>query len=92
MVAVSGWVYALGPAPLGKDLDYSHAVLDRQGRLLRAYATPSGRWRLQATVDDVDPRFVEMLQTYEDKRFHEHVGVDPLAMARAAVQLIRQRP
>ena len=74
------------------DVELSTQVLDRNGRLLRAYATPEGRWRLPATVDDVDPRFVEMLQTYEDRRFREHRGVDPLAMARAAWQLLAQRP
>jgi penicillin-binding protein 1C len=89
--AGAGWVYALGPAPLGKDLDYSHIVLDRDGRLLRAYATPDGRWRLPATEKDVDPRFLKLLFAYEDKRFYEHVGVDPRAMARAAFQLISQR-
>src|SRR5205807_5085736 len=70
------------------DVELSTQVLDRNGRLLRAYATPDGRWRLPATVNDVDPRFVEMLQTYEDRRFHNHWGVDPLAMARAAFQFI----
>ena len=29
-----------------------------------------------------------MLLAYEDRRFHEHCGVDPLAMMRAAVQFI----
>src|SRR5450631_2494032 len=81
-----GWVYSLGPPPLGKNLDTSHIVLDRDGRLLRAYATSEGRWRLPATVKDVDPRFLRMLFAYEDKRFYGHHGVDPVAMARAAVQ------
>jgi penicillin-binding protein 1C len=84
------WVAALGPAPLGRHLDYSHLVLDREGRLLRAYATPEGRWRLPATVKDVDPRFLKLLFAYEDKRFYEHDGVDPEAMARATFQLITQ--
>jgi penicillin-binding protein 1C len=80
------WIAALGPAPLGRDLDVSHAVLDREGRLLRAYATPDGRWRLPAKPDDVDPRFLKILFAYEDRRFAGHVGVDPLALARAALQ------
>ncbi|MBI3703399.1 MAG: penicillin-binding protein 1C [Rhizobiales bacterium] len=87
-IALAGgaWVYALGPPPLGKTLDYSHIVLDREGRLLRAYATPDGRWRLPASSKDVDPRFVRLLLAYEDKRFYQHYGVDPKALARAAVQ------
>jgi penicillin-binding protein 1C len=90
-VGCGSWVYALGPVPLGDDLDYSHVVLDRHGHLLRAYATKEGRWRLPATPDDVDPLFLRMLFAYEDKRFHEHHGVDPLAMARAAFQLITEQ-
>jgi penicillin-binding protein 1C len=82
------WVRTLGPVPGVADIELSAQVLDRQGRLLRAYATPEGRWRLPAAVNDVDPRFVEMLQTYEDQRFQTHWGVDPLAMMRAAVQFI----
>ena len=54
----------------GSELDTSHVVLDRDGRLLRAYATPEGRWRLPATVEDVDPRFLKLLFAYEDKRFY----------------------
>src|SRR5580765_4405366 len=81
-------VYALGPAPLGKGLEYSHVVLDREGRLLRAYATREGRWRLPVKVKDVDPRFLRLLLVYEDRRFHEHYGVDPLSMVRAAYQFV----
>ncbi len=80
------WVASLGPAPLGKELLFSTRIVDRNGRLLRAFATSEGRWRLPATVADVDPRFFDMLFAFEDKRFHAHHGVDPLALARAALQ------
>ncbi len=88
LAALTGvaWVYSLGRPPLGKDMETSHVVLDREGRLLRAYATSEGRWRLPATVKDVDPRFLKMLFAYEDKRFYEHDGVDLLALGRAAFQ------
>ena len=33
-VVCAVWVYSLGPAPLGKNLEYSHVVLDREGRTL----------------------------------------------------------
>ncbi|MBS0533448.1 MAG: penicillin-binding protein 1C [Proteobacteria bacterium] len=86
--ASAGWVYSLGPAPLGRHIELSHVVLDRDGRLLRAYATKDGYWRLPATVEDVDPRFFKLLFGYEDKRFYAHHGVDAFAMARAAWQLV----
>ena len=78
-----------GRVPASRDdVELSTQVLDRNGQLLRAYATPDGRWRLPATVNDVDPRFIDMLLTYEDRRFRKHAGVDPLAMVRAAWQWI----
>ena len=78
--AAGAYVHRLGPPPLGKQLEYSHVVLDRDGKLLRAYATPDGRWRLAGNgVKDVDPRFLDLLFAYEDKRFpqpsrHRSVG------------------
>ncbi|MEG6508442.1 penicillin-binding protein 1C [Methyloligella sp. 2.7D] len=88
--AVSGFVETLGPAPLGDQVEMSPIVVDREGRLLRPYTTKAGRWRLPATVADVDPRFLDVLLAYEDKRFYAHPGVDPLAMLRAAEQLATQ--
>jgi penicillin-binding protein 1C len=90
-LAGSAWVYSLGRPPLGQDMETSHVVLDRQGKLLRAYATTEGRWRLPARVEDVDPRFLKLLFAYEDRRFYEHDGVDLLALGRAAFQLVEQR-
>jgi penicillin-binding protein 1C len=94
VAALSGvalYVVSLGPVPRGDRLDYSHVVLDREGRLLRAYADRDGRWRLPVTVDEVDPRFVDILLSYEDRRFYSHPGVDVFALGRAAVQLIAHR-
>ncbi len=65
----------------------SREVRDADNQLLRAFATPEGRWRLKTTVADVDPQFLKMLVAYED-RFYEHRGIDPLAFGRAFVQLI----
>jgi penicillin-binding protein 1C len=83
------WIASLGPAPLGAGLDASTVVLDRDGRLLRAYATPDGRWRLPARAGDVDRRYVDVLLAYEDKRFREHAGIDPFAFGRAVLQFVR---
>lgn len=66
----------------------SPVVTDRDGALLRAFTVGEGRWRLPVTLEDVDPRFVELLIAYEDQRFREHAGVDPRAAARAAWQAL----
>jgi penicillin-binding protein 1C len=85
--ALAAWVYSLGPTPFGESIEFSTVVVDRNGQLLRPYATLDGRWRLPATVTDVDPRYLDLLIAYEDKRFYSHHGVDPLAVLRAAFQL-----
>ncbi|MBP1846601.1 penicillin-binding protein 1C [Rhizobium petrolearium] len=76
------------PPPLEKAQVVSPEVLDADGDLLRAFATPEGRWRLKTTTEDVDPRFLKMLIAYEDQRFHSHSGIDPLALGRAALQFV----
>ena len=35
-----------------------------------------------------DPQYLKLLLAYEDRRFHSHRGVDPLALGRAALQLM----
>lgn len=61
---------------------------DRNGEMLRAYTVANGLWRLGLRPDQVDQRFIDMLLSYEDKRFHRHGGVDPLALLRASGQAL----
>ena len=77
---------SLGPLDLASAREGSHVVVDRDGRLLRAFTLPDGRWRLPTREADVDPRYLQLLFAYEDARFREHRGVDALAMLRAAFQ------
>jgi penicillin-binding protein 1C len=86
-IALIAW--HIGPPPLANAEAVSVTVLDRQDRLLRAYTTPDGRWRLPVEVADVDPRYLAMLTAFEDRRFRRHPGVDPIALARASAQLVR---
>ncbi len=81
--------FRLPPLDLTSTAERSPIVLDRNGQLLRAFTMQDGRWRMPTTVDDVDPRYVSMLLAFEDKRFRSHLGVDPLAIARAAAQSVR---
>lgn len=76
------------PPPLEKIAQTGSELVDRDGRLLRAFANDAGRWRFAIKLDDVDPQFVKMLIAYEDKRFYHHPGIDPVALARAALQML----
>ncbi|MEO8667991.1 MAG: penicillin-binding protein 1C [Bauldia sp.] len=79
---------ALPPLPDPSAIPTSTVVVDRDGKLLRPFTTADGRWRLPVTKADVDPRFLDMLIAYEDRRFFEHHGVDWQAMVRAAGQFV----
>ena len=86
--AWNGYLDRLGPLDLAPSRVGSTIVVDRDGRLLRAFTLPDGRWRLPVTSGEVDPRYLAMLLAYEDARFYAHDGVDWRAMARAAGQWI----
>jgi len=88
-IAVGTWITSLGPLPLEQARQVSATVVDRNGKLLRAYAMADGRWRLPADAKTaVDPGYLKLLLAYEDRRFYSHAGIDPLALGRAAFQLI----
>src|ERR1700716_1305868 len=76
------------PPDLQRYHERSSETVDANGRLLRTFTTADGKWRLKTTVDDVDPVYLALLKAYEDRRFDDHWGIDPLAAARAAGQWI----
>ena len=78
-------VWAMLPKPaLYGDIGFSSLVTDREGRPLKLVAAKDGRYRLFTPLDDIAPTAREATLLYEDRGFHRHVGVDPLALARAA--------
>jgi len=87
--AFAAWVVSLGPLPLAQAQQVSTTIVDRHGKLLRAYAMADGRWRLPVDArTGVDPGYLKLLLAYEDRRFYSHAGVDPFALGRAAFQFV----
>jgi penicillin-binding protein 1C len=73
---------------MARAIHVSPEVVDRHGVMLRAFLTEDGYWRMKTSVRDVSPRYLAMLTAYEDKRFYDHGGVDPLAVLRAGLQYL----
>jgi len=73
------------PPNLSKARRSSPVALDRNGAWLRALPVEGGRWRIRADLERTDPAFVRNLLKVEDARFYQHLGVDPVAAARAAL-------
>ncbi|GAB0148621.1 penicillin-binding protein 1C [Marichromatium sp. PS1] len=78
------WLFG-GTAPV-LEVPVAVEVLDRDERLLRAFPVEDGRWRLATSAAALDPDYLALLLTIEDRRFERHPGVDPRALARAAWQ------
>jgi penicillin-binding protein 1C len=70
-------------------VETSVEMRDRQGKLLRVFPVENGRVRLAPDLATVDPTYLAMLIAYEDKRFYQHNGVDPIAALRALGQAVR---
>jgi penicillin-binding protein 1C len=69
------------------EVPYSPVIFDRNGILLGAQVASDGQWRFPGT-EKVNEKFKIALIEAEDSRFLRHLGVDPLAIARAAIQNI----
>jgi len=70
------------PDPLFKT-PYSTVLEDRNGNLLSASIAADGQWRFPRQTA-IPEKFAQSIVVFEDKRFYRHLGVDPLAILRAA--------
>ena len=69
---------------------YSTVVTDRNGLLLGARIAEDGQWRFPPR-DNVPYKIRECFVCFEDKRFYQHWGVDPIAILRAIRQNMQNR-
>ena len=83
LVLLAGWLVCL-PKDLFKNTSYATVVTDRNGELLGARIAGDQQWRFPP-CDTVPERFAMALIQFEDRCFRWHPGVNPVALARAAV-------
>lgn len=80
------------PLPLDKlNLPSSQFVVDRNGKLLRAFTTPDEMWRIEGRFDELSPKLKLATLTYEDKWFYYHFGLNPVSIIQAAIANIKAR-
>ncbi|UCG51700.1 MAG: penicillin-binding protein 1C [Candidatus Latescibacterota bacterium] len=69
--------------------DYSTLVFDANGEPLRVTLAGDEQYRFSPEATPLPEKYVTALLTSEDRRFYSHPGVDPLALAKAAITNIR---
>ncbi len=85
LAAVLWIVWLLLPKPelLPPGAEFSHVVLDREGRVLFITLTSDGKYRLPAKLDELSPELIAATFEMEDRRFFSHHGADPRSLMRA---------
>jgi penicillin-binding protein 1C len=66
-----------------KDISFSRAYFDRNGKLLNIFLTTDDKFRLRANLADFPPELIEAVLLQEDRYFYGHIGINPLSMLRA---------
>lgn len=78
------------PALYG-DIQFSSAVQDRNGKLLRLALASDERYRLKVPLQHIAQSAVDATLLYEDRHFFNHPGFNPGALIRAAWSTYVQR-
>jgi penicillin-binding protein 1C len=80
---------ALPKPPLLEDISFSKSVRDRNGKLLRVTLSRDQKFRIWTPLEEISPDLVAATLRYEDKYFAHHPGVNPVALARGGLELLR---
>ena len=70
-------------------ISFSQCVRDQNGRLLRITLSADQKFRIKLPLRDISPELVKATLQYEDKYYAQHPGVNPVALARCALEFVR---
>jgi penicillin-binding protein 1C len=85
LIALRAWPHV----PLSERLPMSTSVWSADGELLRVTLSGDDQYRLWVPLADMPSSLVDAFLLKEDRWFYWHCGVNPFALARAAVHTYR---
>ena len=88
MTAWFVWWFLPKP-PLLDGISFSQCVRDRNGKLLRVTLSTDQKFRIWTPLEKISPDLIDATLRYEDKYYARHPGVNPIALARGAAELLR---
>lgn len=74
--------------PLPDKVEYSTIITGKRGEVLHAFLTKDEKWRMKTSLAEISPLLRTIIIEKEDKLFYYHKGINPFAMARAALKNI----
>ena len=89
LLAVIGF-YLLSPIDPLEKRHCSTVVLARNNELIGARIAKDGQWRFPK-IKTVPDKFIHCITNFEDQYFYQHLGFNPISIARAIYQNIRSR-
>src|SRR5205814_7578236 len=70
-------------------ISFSQCIRDRNGQLLRVTLSADQKFRIWTPLPKISPDLIDATLRYEDKYYAKHPGVNPIALARCAIDLLR---
>jgi len=87
-VFFSIWLLLPFPAERLEKWAVSPTISDVNDRPILSIVGPDDQWRYPIRLDQMSPWLKQATIAVEDERFYRHIGIDPLAVVRAAGQNI----
>ncbi len=88
------WLYGLSPIvlffalhflfPIGTYIPYSQLIVSQEGKVLNVFLSKDDKWRMKTELEEITPELEKAFIEKEDRYFYYHLGINPLAILRAA--------
>jgi len=84
-----GIIYLITPDASKKLDNYGKIVLDRQGKILRAFLNENEQWCFVPGNAQIPPKLEKAVLCFEDRYFYQHPGFNPVSIFKAMIRNIK---
>lgn len=89
IIVIAGIIYLVTP-DASQQLDkYGKIVLDRNGKILRAFLNEDEQWCFLPQNKSIPSKLEKAVLTFEDRYFYQHPGFNPVSIIKAMLRNIK---
>jgi penicillin-binding protein 1C len=74
--------------PFRATIDYAQLITARDGSVLYGFLSHDDKWRMKTELSEITPELRKAIIHKEDRFFYYHLGINPIAIGRAAANNI----